>query len=37
MKKPCIIGTKFATKALKDGNFVELDADAGSIRAIKIN
>lgn len=27
---PCIIGTKIATKALKDGDLVEVDAGAGS-------
>lgn len=28
---PCIIGTKFATKALKDGDLVEMDAATGRI------
>lgn len=31
LNKPCIIGTKFATKALKDGDFVEVDADKGIV------
>lgn len=35
MKKPCIIGTKIATKVLKDGDFVEVDADNGIMRIIK--
>lgn len=32
---PCIIGTKIATKVLKDGDKVEVDADKGVIRKIK--
>ena len=36
LKKPCIIGTKIATKVLKDGDFVEVDADNGVVRIIKI-
>ncbi len=35
LKKPCIIGTKIATKALKDGDLVEVDADNGIVRIIK--
>ncbi len=35
MKKPCIIGTKIATKILKDGDMVEVDADKGIVRIIK--
>lgn len=31
MKKPCVIGTKIATKVLKDGMEVEVDADNGVI------
>ncbi len=31
MKKPCIIGTKFATQVLKDGDLVEVDADRGIV------
>ena len=34
MKKPCIIGTKVATKILKDGELVEVDADKGLIKVI---
>lgn len=29
---PCIVGTKFATKILKDGDEIEVDADEGVIR-----
>ena len=32
---PCIIGTKIATKVLKDGDMVEVDADKGIVRRIK--
>ncbi len=32
---PCIIGTKNATKSLKDGDKVEVDADKGVVRKIK--
>jgi len=32
---PCVIGTKIATKVLKDGDLVEVDADKGIIRLIK--
>ncbi|MFA4954024.1 MAG: PEP-utilizing enzyme [Patescibacteria group bacterium] len=35
MKKPCIIGTKIATKVLKDGDEVEVDADNGIVRILK--
>ena len=35
MKKPCIIGTKFATKVLKDGDLVEVDADKGIVKILK--
>ncbi len=29
---PCVIGTKIATKVLKDGDLVEVDADRGIVR-----
>lgn len=32
---PCIIGTKIATKVLKDGDMVEVDADHGIVRILK--
>ena len=35
MNKPCIIGTKIATKVLKDGDLVEVDAEKGIVRIIK--
>jgi phosphohistidine swiveling domain-containing protein len=35
MNKPCIIGTGIATKVLKDGDFVEVNADKGIIRILK--
>lgn len=35
MKKPCIIGTKIATKVLKDGDLVEVDADKGIVRILR--
>lgn len=35
LKKPCIIGTKIATKILKDGDLVEVDANKGVVRIIK--
>jgi phosphohistidine swiveling domain-containing protein/DNA-binding transcriptional ArsR family regulator len=35
MKKPCVIATKFATKVLKDGDLVEVDADKGIVKLIK--
>ncbi|TKJ17947.1 hypothetical protein CEE44_04730 [Candidatus Woesearchaeota archaeon B3_Woes] len=31
---PCIIGTKIATKVLKDGDLVEVDADKGVIKKL---
>lgn len=33
---PCIIGTKIATKVLKDGDLVEVDAEKGVVRKLKI-
>ena len=32
---PCIIGTKIATKKLKDGNLVEVDANNGVIKVLE--
>jgi phosphohistidine swiveling domain-containing protein len=32
---PCVIGTKIATKVLRDGDFVEVDADRGVVKIIK--
>lgn len=35
MKTPCVIGTKIATKVLKDGDLVEVDANKGVVNIIK--
>lgn len=35
MKKPCVIGTKIATKVFKDGDLIEVDANKGIVRKIK--
>lgn len=35
MKKPCVIGTKFATQVICDGDEIEVDADNGVVRIIK--
>lgn len=35
LKIPCVIGTKIATHKLKDGDFVEVDADNGVVRVIE--
>lgn len=34
MHKPCVIGTKNATKILKDGDLVEVDAEKGIVRKL---
>ena len=34
LKKPCVIGTKTATKAFKDGDLVEVDAVYGVVRKL---
>ncbi len=34
LKKPCIIGTRIATKVLKDGDTIEVDAILGIIRIV---
>src|SRR3989338_2115056 len=34
MRKPCIIGTKIATRVFKDGDMVEVDATRGVVRKI---
>ncbi len=34
LKKPCVIGTKIATKVLKDGMVVEVNAEVGSVRIL---
>ncbi|MFA6445806.1 MAG: PEP-utilizing enzyme, partial [Candidatus Paceibacterota bacterium] len=35
LKIPCVIGTKIATRILKDGDLVEVDANKGTVRIIK--
>ena len=35
MKKHCIIGTKIATRVLKDGDLISVDAEQGVVRIIK--
>ncbi|MCK4744879.1 hypothetical protein KAS41_02345 [Candidatus Parcubacteria bacterium] len=35
MNKPCIIGTKIATKALKDVDLVEVDTERGIVKILK--
>lgn len=34
LKVPCVIGTKIATKALKDGNVVEVDINKGIVKIL---
>mgnify|MGYP001577001764 CR=1 FL=1 len=34
LKKPCVIGTKIATKVFKDGDIVEVDAEKGIVSII---
>ncbi len=34
MKKPCVIGTKIATKVFHDGDLVEVDAEKGIVRKV---
>lgn len=33
--KPCIVGTKLATQVLKDGDYIEVDANKGLVTLIK--
>ncbi len=35
LKIPCIVGTKIATRVLKDGDLVEVDADKAVIKILK--
>ncbi len=34
LKKPCIVGTKIATKTFKNGDLVEVDAEKGIVRKL---
>jgi phosphohistidine swiveling domain-containing protein len=35
LRKPCVIGTKIATKVLRDGDIVEVDANNGVVRKLR--
>ena len=35
LRKPCIVGTKIATRVLKDGDLVEVDANEGVVRILR--
>ncbi len=35
LRKPCVVGTKFATRTFKDGDKVEVDADLGIVKKLK--
>ena len=35
MRKPCIVGTEIATKVLKNGDIIEVDANKGAVKIIK--
>ena len=35
MRKPCIIGTKVATRTIKTGDLIEVDAEQGIVRIIE--
>ena len=35
LKIPCVVGTKIATKILRDGDLVEVDADKGVVKILK--
>ncbi|MDB5189817.1 MAG: Pyruvate, water dikinase [Parcubacteria group bacterium] len=35
INKPCVIGTKFATQILKDGDLIEVDADKGVVTILE--
>ena len=35
MNKPCVIGTKIATRVFKDGDIVEVDANKGIVRKVE--
>jgi phosphohistidine swiveling domain-containing protein len=34
LKKPCVIGTKIATKTFKDGDIIQVDAEKGIVKKI---
>lgn len=35
MRKPCVVGTKIATKVLRDGDLVEVDAGKGVVKLLR--
>lgn len=35
LNKPCVIGTETATNAFRDGDFVEVDADNGTVKKVE--
>jgi len=35
LKVPCIVGTHFATQIIKDGDFIEVDANSGIVKILK--
>lgn len=35
LKIPCVVGTKFATKVLRDGDLVEVDANKGIVKILR--
>jgi phosphohistidine swiveling domain-containing protein len=35
MKKPCVVGTKYATEIFSDGDVVEVDADEGAVKLVE--
>ncbi|NCF75260.1 MAG: hypothetical protein GWO87_02115 [Xanthomonadaceae bacterium] len=35
LNKTCVIGTKIATKVLKDGDLIEVDANKGVVKILK--
>ena len=35
MRKPCIVGTNFATKIFKTGDLIEVDTNKGTIKILK--
>ena len=37
MNKPCVIGTKIATQVFKDGDYIEVDANTGTVKKISKN
>ena len=35
LKKPCILATENASKVIKNGDFIEVDANKGIVRILK--